>query len=189
MSNVRHQLETLAQTLIQRSGVRDLSFRRLADQTGIKSSSVHYHFPEKNDLTAALIATYSAAFSARLQAIDGSETTLRRKLMAFVDVFAEAGADDKLCLCGMLAAELTSLDGACRTLLEAFFRSAEAWLVGVFKRHQDELATSLPARQLAAVVMSGLEGALLLDRVHGSAHHLQAQRQLITGFAPGRRTA
>lgn len=189
MSEVREQLEILAQTLVQKSGLHELSFRQLAEHTGIKSSSVHYYFPEKKDLTAALIKTYSQAFAARLQAIDEAETTLRRKVMAFVDLFAEAAADDKLCLCGMLAAELSSLDDDCRMLLEGFFRDAERWLANLLKHHKDELATPLPAGKLAAVVMSGLEGALLLDRVHGSGAHLHAQRQLVTSFIAIRRSA
>lgn len=189
MSGVRKQLEALAQTLVQRSGLRELSFRQLADQTGIKSSSVHYYFPEKNDLTAALIKTYSQAFAARLQAIDDAEATLRRKLLAFVDLFAEAAADDRLCLCGMLAAELTSLDSDCRALLDAFFKDSEGWLAGVLKRHKNEVLAALPANKLAAAVMSGLEGALLLDRVDGSGSHLQAQRLLVTSFTLGRSPA
>ncbi len=37
----------------------------------------------------------------------------------------------------------------------------------------------------AAVMMSGLEGALLLDRVNSAGDHLHAQRQLINSFAAG----
>jgi TetR/AcrR family transcriptional regulator, transcriptional repressor for nem operon len=55
MANKRTELQTLAQAIVQRSGLRELSFRQLAEQTGVKSSSVHYYFPEKHDLTAVLI--------------------------------------------------------------------------------------------------------------------------------------
>jgi TetR/AcrR family transcriptional regulator, transcriptional repressor for nem operon len=183
MSDKRNELQTLAQAIVQRSGLRELSFRQLAEQAGVKSSSVHYYFPEKHDLTAALISSYSQAFAQQLQAIDNTEPTLRRKLMAFVNLFEEAAVNDRLCLCGMLAAELSSLDTACRDLLETFFKHTEGWLGQVLKHHQAELVNPLPPDRLAAVLMSGLEGALLLDRVHGAGTHLQAQRQLIRSFA------
>ncbi len=110
---------------------------------------------------------------------------MQRKLSAFTDLFEEAAQDDKLCLCGMLAAEMSSLDENCRSLLRGFFEQAEAWLAKILKQHKGELLNPMPIKQLAAVLMSGLEGALLLDRVHGAGNHLQAQRQLINSFAVG----
>jgi TetR/AcrR family transcriptional repressor of nem operon len=183
MPDKRTELQTLAQAIIQRSGLRTLSFRQLAEQAGVKSSSVHYHFPEKNDLTAVLIASYSQAFAQRLLAIDQAEPNLRRKLLAFVGLFEEAAQDDKLCLCGMLAAEMSVLDETCRSLLRDFFKHSEDWLVRMLKRHKSELLVALSPGRLAAVLMSGLEGALLLDRVHRPGNHLLAQRQLISSFA------
>ncbi len=183
MTDKRTELQSLAQAIIQRSGLRELSFRQLAEQTGIKSSSVHYYFPEKHDLTAVLITSYSEAFAQRLAAIADKPGTLKRKLSAFVDLFEEAAQDDRLCLCGMLAAEMSSLDEHCRNLLSRFFKQIEAWLAQILKQHKGELLTPLSPSRLAAVLMSGLEGALLLDRVHGAGDHLQAQRQLINSFA------
>lgn len=185
MADKRTELQTLAQAIVQRSGLRELSFRQLAERTGVKSSSVHYYFPEKHDLTAVLIASYGEAFAQRLAAIAARQVGLQRKLSAFVDLFEEAAQDDKLCLCGMLAAEASALDEHCRGLLSGFFRQSEAWLARVLEQHRSELLHPLPPGRLAAVLMSGLEGALLLDRVHGAGGHLQAQRQLIESFAAG----
>jgi TetR/AcrR family transcriptional regulator, transcriptional repressor for nem operon len=182
MTDKRSELEALALAKVQHSGLRDLSFRTLADEVGVKSSSVHYYFPEKGDLTAALISTYSSSFMQRLQQVSDSRGALRSKLMAFVDLFEEAAVNDRLCLCGMLAAELSALDDECRSLLQLFFKNSEAWLVAVLKAHKAEVASTLPPVKLAAVMMSGLEGALLLDRAHGAGMHLQAQRQLVLSF-------
>lgn len=179
MSDKRNELEALATDLVQRSGLRELSFRQLADLAGIKSSSVHYYFPEKGDLTAVLISSYSVAFAQQLQALSDSQASLHDKLMAFVDLFEAAAQDNKFCLCGMLAAELAALDERSRDLLEKFFQHSENWLTELLSQSADALNISLPPRQLAAVFMSGLEGALLLDRVQAAGQHLQAQRQLI----------
>jgi len=187
MSNKRTELEALARDKVQRSGLRDLSFRMLADEVGVKSSSVHYYFPEKGDLTATLIGNYSKDFMQRLANVSAGKDALRAKLMAFVDLFEEAATNDRLCLCGMLAAELLALDDECRSLLEGFFENSEGWLAGVLKDHKADVTSPLPPAKLAAVMMSGLEGALLLDRVHGAGAHLQAQRQLISSFVSSER--
>jgi TetR/AcrR family transcriptional regulator, transcriptional repressor for nem operon len=187
MSDKRTELETLALAKVQRSGLRGLSFRALADEVGVKSSSVHYYFPEKGDLTAALLDTYSKRFMQRLQQVSDGPDALHAKLMAFVDLFEEAAANDKLCLCGMLAAELSALDDECRSLLQSFFKRSEGWLAVVLEEHNAEVASPLPPAALAAVMMSGLEGALLLDRVLSASVHLQAQRQLVSSFVGRKR--
>jgi TetR/AcrR family transcriptional repressor of nem operon len=187
MSDKRSELESLARDKVQRAGLRELSFRALADEAGVKSSSVHYYFPEKGDLTATLIRNYSDEFMQRLDRISAYNGGLRAKLMGFVDLFEEAAADDRLCLCGMLAAELSALDDECRLLLESFFRDSERWLAGLLKVQRSDVVSPLPPAKLAAAMISGLEGALLLDRVHRAGLHLQAQRQLISSIVSGQR--
>lgn len=184
-SSKRSELELLARAKVQRSGLRDLSFRSLAEEVGVKSSSVHYYFPEKNDLTATLIGNYSQDFLSRLTKLSTDNDSLITKLMAFIDLFAEAATDDKVCLCGMLAAELSALDERCQALLEGFFKTVESWLASVLNDHKGDVASSLPPAKLAAAILSGLEGALLLDRAHCAGAHLQAQRQLILSLVIG----
>jgi len=41
-------------------GFHACSFREIATDVGIKSASVHHHFPAKADLGAALVARYTA---------------------------------------------------------------------------------------------------------------------------------
>ena len=186
MSDKRAEIEAVAREHVQRSGLRELSFRTIAEEVGVKSASVHYYFPEKRDLTASLIESYSRDFLQRLDEISARGAPLRAELMAFVDLFEQAAVGDRVCLCGMLAAELSALDETNRALLARFFERVEAWLVGRLKRSRDALGLKLPPARLAAVIMSGLEGALLLDRVHGAGRHLDAQRQWIAGAVADR---
>ena len=48
-----------AERRVRRSGYNAVSFRDLADDVGIKSASVHYHFPQKADLGVALVERYA----------------------------------------------------------------------------------------------------------------------------------
>jgi len=179
MSNNKEQLESAAQRAVQRSGMKGLSFRTLAQEIGIKSSSVHYYFPEKSDLARTLIERYSIAFFEQLAVISQRRAGLRRKLSDFVAIFEEVATDRKLCLCGMMAAEIEQLDDGNRQLLAKFFTDIEQWLVDLLDAHQDEWHSTLAAEQLAHSIMAGLEGALLLDRVEQSSHRLHAMRTLM----------
>jgi TetR/AcrR family transcriptional repressor of nem operon len=179
MSDKRRQLEALAADAVQTSGLGHLSFRTLAERGGVKSSSVHYYFRAKGDLAQALIENYSDQFMAELTRIGASKGALREKLEAFVDIFETVLGGNKLCLCGAMAAEVTTLDDASQALLKRYFRAAESWLTEILKAHGEALTASLPADDFARVLMSGLEGAILIDRVDRSRERLDAMRALV----------
>jgi TetR/AcrR family transcriptional repressor of nem operon len=176
MSNKREQLEQAATDAIKKDGLRGISFRTLADEVGVKSASVHYHFPTKADLAQAVVVRYAEAFATELDAIERRETGLLAKLEALVGLFEATFAADDFCLCGMLAAEVSSLDEPTRAALNRFFGGTETWLKRQFEAHADELASDLPPATLAAVFVSGLEGALLLDRTQARDDRLGAYR-------------
>lgn len=182
MSEKRSQLTSAALDTVQRDGLQALSFRRLADSVGIKSSSVHYYFPEKSDLASALIEQYSAQFLESLTDISQRRWVLRKKLIAFIALFERVARNEQLCLCGMMAAELKHLSDANRLLLNTFFKDTERWLIDLFNVHSTELNTSLSASQLAKAMISGLEGALLIDRVSGNSQQIKAQKELYLSF-------
>src|SRR5947208_98232 len=54
----------LAEAHIRDAGYRGFSFRDLAAELGIKSASVHHHFPTKAILTAAVVRRYGDRFFA-----------------------------------------------------------------------------------------------------------------------------
>ncbi|GAA6137977.1 TetR/AcrR family transcriptional regulator [Arenicella sp. 4NH20-0111] len=179
MSEKRRKLEQAATEAVQKIGLTNLSFRALADEVGIKSASVHYYFPGKSDLAATLIEGYSEKFSALLSESSSESSSLQSTMTAFMSIFEQVLADGKFCLCGMMAAEVESLDSNSRALLQSYFEVSEAWLTKLMDSHRDELSTSLPSQTLARVIMSGMEGAILLDRVGGGKKRLDAQKELI----------
>lgn len=178
MTEKRERLENVALESAQRKGLNGLSFRTLADEVGIKSSSVHYYFPEKSDLTRTLIERYTQNFLASVDSIASQNWALRKKLKAFIAIFENVAVEEKLCLCGMMAAEVEQLDDENRKLLSAFFTDTEERLVTLFTEHKDELNAELSAKVLARSLLAGLEGALLADRVVGDNHRLKAQKEL-----------
>lgn len=183
MNKKRDSLERAALDLVQRGGFKGLSFRTLADEVGIKSSSVHYHFPEKTDLAKTLIERYSEEFFRLLNDISSQRWSLRKKLKAFISIFEDVAKNDKFCLCGMMAAEVEQLDPENQILLNDYFNNIELWLCKLFDQYEDDLETSISHRALARSLLSGVEGALLLDRVAGNTKNLKAQRDLFMSIA------
>jgi len=159
MVDKRAQLESAALETVQTQGFKSLSFRTLADDVGIKSSSVHYYFPEKGDLARVLIERYSESFAAELQSISEKPWKLRKKLTSFIKLFEDVSIKKRVCLCGMLAAEVEQLNAD--------------------NRKDAELNSRLLRPLLAKSMVAGLEGALLLDRVANTNTYLKAQKDVI----------
>ncbi|MEM8548856.1 MAG: TetR/AcrR family transcriptional regulator [Pseudomonadota bacterium] len=179
MADKKQEITDAATRAIRRNGLRSISFRTLADEVGVKSASVHYHFPTKSDLADAVISDYQDKFMAELVRIDARQRGLKGKLSGFAGIFESALADDYLCLCGMLAAELGALGDTSQQRLAGFFQAAERWLENTLRAHAAELDPAHAPRQTALILMAMLEGALLIDRANGNTQRTKAARAFI----------
>ena len=62
MNETAERLMGLAEAHIRDAGYRGFSFRDLAAELGIKSASVHHHFPTKATMAAAVARRYGDRF-------------------------------------------------------------------------------------------------------------------------------
>ena len=179
MANKRDQLEAAATKAIQYGGFNSLSFRTLADEVGVKSSSVHYYFPEKSDLAQALIEKYTEDFLITLTSISATQKTPKEQLKEFVTIFETLIDKEYMCLCGMLAAEVNHLSDKNKQLLSKFFTATEEWLYQIIHSHNPLREIPHSSRELAKIIISGLEGAMLLDRAEGTTNRIKLQYDFI----------
>jgi TetR/AcrR family transcriptional regulator, transcriptional repressor for nem operon len=159
MSATIDRLLDAAENGIRLRGYHAVSFRELADELGIKSASVHYHFRQKEDLGLALVKRYSERFFQALEALAAKATTPEEKLAAFCKVYqASLKNSDKVCLCGLLGAETGGLPEALSRAVAAFFEANIQWVAEALPR-----ALSTKARRAKAVqTVATLQGAMML---------------------------
>ena len=185
-----------AERLVQMRGFNGFSYADVAAELEVTKPSLHYHFPSKAELGEALIDRYSARFADALDGIYAEPTGALAKLRAYADLYAGVLDDERMCLCGMLAAEYRTLPDAMRSAVVAFFDSNEVWLDKVLRegRRRGELAFTGSARDVARAMISALEGAMLTSRPYSDPERFRATaRQMIKRFAnpakPGRRVS
>ena len=169
-TRVREILDT-AEWFVRTLGYNGFSFRDVAEEVGIKSASVHYHFPTKADLGAALARRYTDRFLETLgDPADPSvapEALLLRYTAAFRRALVEQG---QMCLCGMLGAEIASLPGEVGGEVRGFFERNVDWLeVVLSRRAEGGLADRAASRRRALALLATLEGALIVARTLGRA--------------------
>src|SRR5512138_3656507 len=61
-TNTRLAILKRAERYLQSTGYASFSFRRIADDLGIRSASVHYHFASKEALGVELLQSYRHRF-------------------------------------------------------------------------------------------------------------------------------
>jgi TetR/AcrR family transcriptional repressor of nem operon len=165
--STRDRILDLTQRLVQSRGYNAFSFHDLAKELGIRTASIHYHFPTKADLGVALLQRYRDGFRAALSGISASGDPPLRRLDGFAGLFERTfKADNQLCLCGMLSAEVASLPKPVAQEVQSFFEETERWLA-------DVLATGRKARSIgfegsprnqARMLLAMLEGAMVVAR-------------------------
>jgi TetR/AcrR family transcriptional regulator, transcriptional repressor for nem operon len=188
--NTADQILDVAEELVQIRGFNGFSYADVAAKLGVTTAALHYHFASKAELGRALIDRYSTRFDEQLRAIDAGQGAARHRLEAYADIYANVLEAGRMCLCGMLAAEYTTLPKPMRTGVVRFFESNEQWLAEVLRSGEStgSLRLSGTAEDGARAIISGLEGALLVARPFRDVDRFRTtSRGLLAGIAQPRR--
>jgi TetR/AcrR family transcriptional repressor of nem operon len=181
--DTRDALKRNATETVRRGGSVSLNFRDLGQSVGVKSSSVHYYFPTKGDLLEEIAGEYRAGFLAALAEGVRASKSLRQDLLVLVDLFLAAQQQQLSCLCGMLATETELLDDDARAAVNQFFTSLQQWVVQRTTQRDVRKPGGLPPAAFAELLVSLLEGSLLLSRLDAHKSSLAVARTWIQKVA------
>src|SRR5688572_31170640 len=115
----------VAERLVQTRGFNGFSYADIAEALRVTKASLHYHFPAKADLGRQLIERYERNFLAALERIDAGTGDALEKLRRYAALYEGVLRDQRMCLCGMLAAEFGTLPEPMRVELRHFFDANE----------------------------------------------------------------
>jgi len=175
----------VAERLAQMRGFNGFSYADIAAEVEITKAALHYHFATKADLGEALIGRYAARFREALAAIDASTSAAPARLRGYADLYVDVFRNQRMCLCGMLAAEYSTLPDTMQAAVVSFFDQNEAWLSDVLEqgRSDGSLQFTGSSRDVARMIIGCLEGAMLVARPYGDIPRFQdAAASIITGL-------
>ncbi|MGH1413063.1 MAG: TetR/AcrR family transcriptional regulator [Pelagimonas sp.] len=170
--DTKDQILELAERAMRLRGYHAVSFRDLADELGIKSASIHYHFRHKHDLGAAVVERYAARVA---EAVGPADAVWPVAVERFCGVYVAALKGQGLqCLCSMLSAESRGLPREVSEPVAAFFLNNIKWLQasGATKtqalRVQAEIhgAMSLAVALQDDTVLEALAAQIIADASH-----------------------
>ena len=170
------QILDMAQQLVQTRGFNAFSYGDIAEALHVTKASLHYHFTTKADLGVGLIERYEKRVEEALAEIDRSGAGAAEKIRAYVRIYSEVLRDDRMCMCGMLAAEFATLPKPMQSALDRYFDRNDQWLAAALEegRRQGALRFSGAPADMAQFLIGSLEGAMMLARSHGGMARFDA---------------
>ena len=169
-SNKAEEILDVAERMARTGGYNGFSFREIAKAVGIKAASVHYHFPTKDELGAAVARRYTERFLATLGDASDPATSPAVLLRRYVDGYRKALRDEGLmCLCGVLGAEIGHLPAPVAAEAKRFFEQNVQWLTKVFERELPSRRSACGCRAAALRTIATLEGGMILARTMADA--------------------
>jgi len=187
-NETRDTVLDVAQELLQTRGFNAFSFHDVAERVKIKTASIHYYFPTKIDLCLALIARQRDEVKAALDRIDAEVHEPTKKLARYVTLFRSTlEMGNRMCLCGMLAADFETLDPLVAEKLRLSFEDHEIWLKRVFMEGKriGKLDFAGSPRNEARLLLSCLEGAMLVARTFEDLSRFDSSaRSLLSRLRP-----
>ena len=163
-TDTRETIMAAARKMVQTRGYNGLSFRELAKEVGIKSASIHYHFPTKGDLGQALAKRYTEDGLAYLTGLRADSDDLSLWMKGYTEIFRMALVNDnRMCLCGIMAAEYDDLPPEVRAEVDAFTDVNVRWLSEVLSICRPQLSDE-ENQQQALAIYAAVEGAQLVAR-------------------------
>ena len=163
MSETKQRIMDAARLTVQAHGYSGLSFRELAKEVGIKSASVHHHFPTKADLGAAVARRYWEVTAAALEAMLAETSDPVCCLHQYPDIFRKPlENDNRLCLCSFMAAEYEDLPEPVKKEVQTFTDVNVAWLNRVLFAANG--ISSEESERRARAIFAAVAGAQLIAR-------------------------
>ena len=181
-TNTQRTILDLAESLLQDKGYNGFSYAHIARELGVKNAAVHYHFPTKEALGAAVIQRYRDRFKLWTNNARIKDLSPEEKLDWFFSIYTNTRADHgKVCLAGSLETEFHSLPDTVREQTKALTTELLAWLQDTLKEGRDAGTFHFngePADK-ASLILASLQGALQMARAMGTKkfHAVVAQHK------------
>lgn len=160
-----------AELRMRRGGYDAVSFRDLAQDVGIKSASVHYHFPQKSDLGRAVVERYVERVLAALGPPDDPAETPATRFDRLSEIYRSAAIEPGLiCLCCVLGAQSLELPPPVSAAIGSYFERLLDWAGRA-------LQGAPPGAPSAAQAVAGLQGAMILAIATGRRELFEETRE------------
>jgi AcrR family transcriptional regulator len=179
VSDTREKILGLADEFIRRRGYNAFSYKDIGDSLGVKPAAVHYHFPSKEALGAAVLEREISAF--RHNGEEWKQLSPEVRLRKLFTLFAGYQQRSLVCLMGSLCPDYDTLPPTMQTQISTYSAAILDWVTDVLEegRRLGRLHFEGAPADRALLTLSALMSSLLLSRVKGEEAFDRITKQLL----------
>lgn len=164
------QILHYARQFLQCQGYNGFSYNDISQKLGIKNSSIHYYYPKKEDLVAALLEESRKNLAENIDRIVKSGGSAREQLQYYFDyALKEFDEGKSLCPPGSVILDFKELPEEVKEQNLLLLHYILDWISKILKTglEQGEFNFSDPVEARAELVVETLMGARLLSSIQG----------------------
>jgi TetR/AcrR family transcriptional repressor of lmrAB and yxaGH operons len=165
-----------AATLFRRQGYAATGLNQILDDAGVKPGSLYHHFPQgKQQLAAAVVHTEGAGIEQLLRRFLATGRPVADIVERWIGLLAAGLAGDQRDGCPIEPIATESVN-ASPVVRAASARAFRGWCAAIEERLGADGWSAAEAKDVAVAVIALIEGALILSRITGDAHALEAAK-------------
>jgi TetR/AcrR family transcriptional regulator, transcriptional repressor for nem operon len=175
-ANTKTEIMRFAEREIASKGVHGFSFRDVAFACHIKSSSVHYHFPKKNDLIVAVLEEFVGRLKLQFETWTKEEAHPEQRLKRYLGRMRELARECSsrtFCPMMMVATEVGATDPEVTRVTRIFFGTAIQWLAEQLRSLRGHLEPTPEDLFDAELMYNMLEGGMISVRMTGEPGRIE----------------
>ena len=174
--STREKILDAAQDLIQTRSFHGFSFQDVADRVGIRKASLYHHFDSKDAVALAVLERAADWVRTHLAKGDGEDPAAR--LERYFEMFRDIhGKGERMCPGGSFASVFGGISSSVQSALHRFTKLHLDLLESIIRegaeRGQFQIKDQRP-RDVAMQIFAGAQGALMIGRLTGDAHVIDA---------------
>ena len=181
MISSKEKIVESAQDLFHRNGFQNTSIDSILESTGVTKSNLYYHFKSKEELGLLVlekrITEYEREFFTNTFE-DKGLTPEQRLTRYYKKVITHYKTLDYRfgCPFGNLAQELSDANEKFRLMLSYFFDRWQKAIEGCIKEgmKQKQFRDDISSKDISLLILSHLEGAILMSKTHRSGQPLNS---------------
>lgn len=176
----RERILLAADKLFYQYGYHATGLERILQAAQVTKGNFYYHFKSKEALALATMDWHFEHITQHIKSITTQYSSPHAALFAVLDLFAELITTQKQaggifgCYFGNFSLELGNENAAVRSKLSDVFKNYQASFAALLAqaRQAQELPESIQVEQTAAIIVSLLEGALVVDKANQQAQEI-----------------
>jgi TetR/AcrR family transcriptional regulator, transcriptional repressor for nem operon len=177
--NTKELIIATANKLLIERGYNAFSYKNISEQIGIKTSSIHYHFPAKTDLGVAIIKSHSKALRDTIERT--RDKNALEKLHKLFLYYKRLAHDNKVCIVSALTSDVNTLDEPVRLELVQFSNEVVDWTAFILEEGQlqNTFKPMADIRLKAKMIIANLMALIQIIRIEKSEKLFDQMTDLI----------